>query len=247
MPGISQKRFHSTIQGPAAEALEVLPGHSQEVLDKWSRAIREVGVTPEDLLPAASKDFKLFADRLRSSSFAKLRREIKEYGEELARRGVAMAAAISVLNRLFEICLPLVAASLPTRATPTLALAQLHALASLLFVATYTGQPTSQKTLVEATLTEAEHRSHGASAYVTKIYERERRRLSHDLHDEVGHDLILIKLYLEMINLSMKNREMPDIRTRLNEAITLVSHAIDSVRRLVLDLGPAVFDELGVL
>jgi signal transduction histidine kinase len=84
-----------------------------------------------------------------------------------------------------------------------------------------------------------------ASAYVTQIYERERRRLSHDLHDEIGHDLILLKLYLEMMEMNFEGSEQ--FQARLTEAIALVSHAIDSVRRLILDLGPAVFDELGFL
>jgi signal transduction histidine kinase len=90
-------------------------------------------------------------------------------------------------------------------------------------------------------------RRHDASVYVTKVYEEERKRLSRDLHDEVGHDLVLMKLYLEMIALDTNRKELQSIRPRLNEAIGLVSHAIDSVRRLVLDLGPAVFDELGFL
>ena len=63
----------------------------------------------------------------------------------------------------------------------------------------------------------------------------------------MGHDLIIIKLYLEMISVSLKGRAVADIKPRLEEAIGLVSHAIDAVRRLVLDLGPAVFDELGFL
>jgi signal transduction histidine kinase len=50
-----------------------------------------------------------------------------------------------------------------------------------------------------------------------------------------------------MIALDTNRKEFQSIRPRLNEAIGLVSHAIDSVRRLVLDLGPAVFDELGFL
>jgi signal transduction histidine kinase len=50
-----------------------------------------------------------------------------------------------------------------------------------------------------------------------------------------------------MIAMDTHKREFQSIRPRLNEAIGLVSHAIDSVRRLVLDLGPAVFDELGFL
>ena len=91
-------------------------------------------------------------------------------------------------------------------------------------------------------------RRHDASVNVTKVYEEERKRLSRDLQDEVGHDLVLIKLYLEMIALDTSNkREFQGIRPRLTEAIAIVSHAIDSVRRLVLDLGPAIFDDLGFL
>ena len=100
---------------------------------------------------------------------------------------------------------------------------------------------------MQATPPLAGDRRHDASVYVTKVYEEERKRLSRDLHDEVGHDLVLIKLYLEMIALDTNKKEFQGIRPRLKEAIALVSHAIDSVRRLVLDLGPAVFDDLGFL
>jgi signal transduction histidine kinase len=118
----------------------------------------------------------------------------------------------------------------------------------LLIVSGYTGQwPAGKKTLVEASLSEGEDRRHEASAYVTRIYEQERRRFSHDLHDEVGHDLILLKLYLEMIALNPRDKSPEGLQSRLTEAIALVSHAIDGVRRLVLDLGPAVFEDLGFL
>ena len=171
-----------------------------------------------------------------------------ERGVRLAERGASLESVVAGLNRLLEICLPYVIRAAPNRATRIVALTRLHALLTVTIVAGYTGSPMDgQESLIEASLSEAEHRSHGASAYVTRVYERERRRLSHDLHDEVGHDLILLKLYLEMISLALKNEEAPQIEPRLNEAISLVSHAIDSVRRLVLDLGPAVFDELGFL
>jgi signal transduction histidine kinase len=115
-------------------------------------------------------------------------------------------------------------------------------------VSGYTGQwAAGKKSLVEASLLEAENRRRGASAYVTEVYEQERRRLSHDLHDEVGHDLILLKLYLEMIELDPEARDTDQLQFRITEAIALVSHAIDAVRRLILDLGPAVFEDLGFL
>jgi len=248
MPGISQKRFHSTIKGPAAEALDVLAPYSRDMLVKWTHAIRELGLAPSDFLGIPNQNFAYLADQLRKSTFASFRTNIEELAQRLAESGARIDAVTGSLNRLFEISLPYLVRATPNRATPILALARLHALIGLIVVAGYTVTPVNRKqTLGEASLTEAEHRLHGASAYVTRIYERERRRLSHDLHDEVGHDLILLKLYLEMISLALKSEEAPEIQPRLNEAIYLVSHAIDSVRRLVLDLGPAVFDELGFL
>src|ERR1700682_3443743 len=44
MPGISQRRFHSTIRGPAAEALELLSAHSEEILLIWRERLREMGL-----------------------------------------------------------------------------------------------------------------------------------------------------------------------------------------------------------
>jgi signal transduction histidine kinase len=82
---------------------------------------------------------------------------------------------------------------------------------------------------------------------VTNVYEQERRRLSHDLHDDIGHQLLLLKLYLELIAADAKQGEIPQVSRRLDEALALVSSAIESVRRLILDLGPAIFDELGFL
>ncbi|MCU1338099.1 MAG: hypothetical protein JWO19_3680 [Bryobacterales bacterium] len=249
MPGISQRKFYSAVRGPSAEALDILAPHSNEIFTAWQREIQPLGLQPEDVLAGTSIDFGLLAERLRTSTYPAFRQTIQRFGEQLAQRGVSLSRAVAAFNRLFETCLPAVAQHASKRATPVLALARLHALVNLLIVSGYTGQwAAGKKTLVEASLSEAEDRRKGASAYVTRIYEQERRSLSHDLHDEVGHDLMLIKLYLEMIALDNKAAsESSEVQPRVVEAIALVSHAIDSVRRLVLDLGPAVFEDLGFL
>ncbi len=248
MPGISQKRFHSTIKGPAAEALDVLSADSKAVLDVWTSAIRDIGLRPADIFPEGKLDFASLADALRASTWTTFRRGLEQLAEKLARKRIGIDRALAALNRLFEICLSCLVKHRANRATMMLALARLHSMMELMLIGGFAGQSVSGKpTLLEASLIEAESRVHGASAYVTKIYERERRRLSHDLHDEIGHDLIMIKLYLEMISLDLRRPNPPQIEPRLNEAIALVSHSIDAVRRLVLDLGPAVFDELGFL
>src|SRR5260221_6478742 len=246
MSGISQRRFYSTIKKPSAEALDLLEAGCGEISETWKRALRELNLEPNDLLPGSPLDFARLADRLRESTYPGFRRWVLEYGEALAHRGVRLDRAVAALNRLFEICIPRLIDGAPKRATPILALARLHALVGLLIVSGYTGQwAAGKQTLAESSLVEAEDRRHGASAYVTRIYEQERRRLSQDLHDEVGHDLMLLKLYLEMIKLDNGAVELAGIQPRITEAIALVSHAIDSVRRLVLDLGPAVFEDLG--
>lgn len=247
MPGISQRRFDSTIRGPSADALEILTENSDDIVTTWLREVRALGLPLTEFMPAASLNFAQLAKCLRQIAYPAFREQFQQLGGVLAQRGVRLDLAVAALNRLFEICLPCLIQDLPERATPILALTRLHGLINLLIVSGYTGQWTAGKrTLVIASRSEADDRRYGASAYVTRVYEQERRRLSHDLHDEIGHDLIIIKLHLEMIALSNNGRDLEG-ETRLTEAIALVSHAIDAVRRLVFDLGPAVLEHLGFL
>jgi two-component system sensor histidine kinase UhpB len=85
------------------------------------------------------------------------------------------------------------------------------------------------------------------SANCLRLIERERRRLSQDLHDEIGHNLIVLKLYLELMARDYKRGRKEGVIEKLEEAMTLVSQSINSVRRVILDLGPAVLDQLGLL
>src|SRR5262249_47443625 len=158
-------------------------------------------------------DLAAFAQSLREGTSKSLESQIQEVGARFARKDVGIDRVLIALNRLFEVCLPVLESERPKRATLILGLVRLHALISLLLAAGYTAHPMTES-LVEASLAEAEHRAHQTSAYVTRIYERERRRLSHDLHDEVGHDLILLKLYLEMISMGLKPAEAAEIGPR---------------------------------
>src|SRR5262249_45371016 len=77
--------------------------------------------------------------------------------------------------------------------------------------------------------------------------ERERQRLSRDLHDEIGHDLVVLKLYLEMIARDLQSGAAEALHAKLEEALALIAQSLQSVRRLILDLGPAVLDQVGFL
>lgn len=84
-------------------------------------------------------------------------------------------------------------------------------------------------------------------AGLRSLDDRERQKASGDLHDEVGAHLIVLKLYLEMIvSVVAKGRNAP-LLAKLNEALDLIAHAVEAVRRLTLELGPAFLDTLGFL
>ena len=245
MPGLSQRKYQETIQRPSAQALALLAPFSKEIFAKWKRDVRSLGIDSQDFLGRSGLDFKQFSEDLCRSSLPTFRKQIQDFGNALAQCDIKLDDATGALHRLLEICI----SSLAEREEEgALALTRLHAQLVLLIIAGYADSKSASKPPRQKTIPSiSEERRHDASVYVTKVYEEERKRLSRDLHDEVGHDLVLIKLYLEMISLDTNKKEFQGIRPRLNEAIALVSHAIDSVRRLVLDLGPAVFDDLGFL
>jgi signal transduction histidine kinase len=80
-----------------------------------------------------------------------------------------------------------------------------------------------------------------------RLEDRERQKLASDLHDEVGADLIVLKMYVEMIAMELAKGGVAAVGPKLAEALVLISHAIESVRRLTLDLGPAFLEALGFL
>jgi signal transduction histidine kinase len=78
-----------------------------------------------------------------------------------------------------------------------------------------------------------------------RLDEQERLKLSRDLHDEIGADLVVLKLYLEMIALEAERGNTHAVDAKLQEALDLVTRSIESVRRLTLDLGPAILEQVG--
>jgi signal transduction histidine kinase len=76
--------------------------------------------------------------------------------------------------------------------------------------------------------------------------EHDRQRLARDLHDDIGHSLVVFKLCLERIAADLRKGRIEDAAHKLEETSALVVDAIVSLRRVILDLRPAALDELGV-
>ena len=81
------------------------------------------------------------------------------------------------------------------------------------------------------------------SRRVLEAQELERRRVAHELHDELGQSLTAIK-----INLQARERFKDRSATELNaENLRIVEDALQHVRRLAVALRPSVLDDLGLI
>jgi signal transduction histidine kinase len=72
--------------------------------------------------------------------------------------------------------------------------------------------------------------------------EAERRRLSRELHDEIGQTLTAIKVDIHAARRLPKDES----EARLDDAISMVDGALERVRSLSLDLRPSLLDDLGL-
>ena len=81
---------------------------------------------------------------------------------------------------------------------------------------------------------------------VTKAQEEERKRISHELHDETVQALVVLSRQLD--TLTFGDKGLPeDSRHRLEEIWKQTDDIIREVRRLSQDLRPAALDRLGLL
>ena len=85
------------------------------------------------------------------------------------------------------------------------------------------------------------------STQLIHAQEAERKRISQELHDEMGQALTAMS-----INLSVIEKEMPPqltlmIGERLEETAFLVDQTLEQVRELALNLRPSMLDDLGLL
>ena len=81
------------------------------------------------------------------------------------------------------------------------------------------------------------------SRRLMEVQEAERRKIALELHDEIGQVLTGLKLTLEV------GSRLPadEVRVSLDQARALVNDLMARVRKLSLDLRPAMLDDLGLL
>ena len=81
---------------------------------------------------------------------------------------------------------------------------------------------------------------------IIEAQENERRRISRELHDEIGQALTAIKFNLDMIDKNLPEAS-PVVTGILEDARSLSNQTITAMRQLSMDLRPTMLDELGLI
>ncbi len=81
--------------------------------------------------------------------------------------------------------------------------------------------------------------------HMLKVGEEERRRISRELHDEVGQSMLVIRLYLEMVRTNLP-AAAKELAPKLDETQQLAEQTIKEMRRLIAALSPNVLENLGL-
>jgi len=95
-------------------------------------------------------------------------------------------------------------------------------------------------------LRERESELQQLSVRVLNAQEEERRRISHDLHDETAQSLTTLKLMIDMIKQALPS-DQEDVRRLVEEVEASVRQTLQGIRRLIADLRPPMLDDFGLV
>ncbi|OGP73308.1 MAG: hypothetical protein A2V86_16360 [Deltaproteobacteria bacterium RBG_16_49_23] len=97
----------------------------------------------------------------------------------------------------------------------------------------------------EEALQESEKRLRHLSSKLLTAQEWERRRISMELHDELGQALSVLKLRLSYIGRKL-TEDQGALRGECDNSLQYIDQVIENVRRLSRDLSPSILVDLGL-
>jgi signal transduction histidine kinase len=95
-------------------------------------------------------------------------------------------------------------------------------------------------------LRKSEKRLHRLSSDLFAVQESERKRISFELHDELGQSMAALKLQVGAISRRLGIADQEELKTTCEEMRDNIDQIIENVRRLARDLSPVVLDDLGL-
>ena len=100
---------------------------------------------------------------------------------------------------------------------------------------------------VEEKLRNSHQQLQNLSSQLIAAQEEERRRISLELHDEMGQALTAVELNLMEMEKELSSDFVPTIKEKLEETRSIIDQASDQIRELSLFLRPSMLDDLGLV
>ena len=97
----------------------------------------------------------------------------------------------------------------------------------------------------EEALKESEKQLRHLSSQLLTAQETERKRISRELHDELGQSMTVMKLRLAFIEKNLPEHQAA-LKQECNDGIRYVDQVIENIRRLSRDLSPTLLDDFGL-
>jgi signal transduction histidine kinase len=106
-------------------------------------------------------------------------------------------------------------------------------------------QEIEERKKVEDSLKESEKKLRYLSSRLLMIQETERRRVSRELHDELGGTLAVLKLRMGSLGKNLKE-DQPTLREECDMSLKYIDKLFESVHRISRNLSPSILEDLGL-
>ncbi len=103
-----------------------------------------------------------------------------------------------------------------------------------------------ERRLAEQQLHESHEHLRRLTAHLQNVLEEERKRISREIHDELGQRLTGCKFDLKRLADSLQEKQ-PDLVPQVDTMLEHLGSLTQTVRRIAAELRPGVLDELGLL
>ena len=98
----------------------------------------------------------------------------------------------------------------------------------------------------EESIRESEHQLRRLSSLIMTAQEAERRRVSRELHDDLGGALAALKLQASFIEKKLRPQDAA-LREECRQVLENIDQVIDNVARISRDLSPSILEDLGLV
>ena len=109
------------------------------------------------------------------------------------------------------------------------------------------GRDITERRRAEETLKQQSQQLRILSARLSEAEESERKRIARELHDQVGQNLTVVGINLNIIKSILSTGEIDVLQARLEDSIVLVEEITEFTRVLMSDLRPPDMDLLGLV